>query len=145
MAKLYAALMLVFVIEVALVVFGGTDYPQSSLFNLLTSPEIFSSSGFYLIMLGILTTAALAYIVPGSFIQVNQWALFAAAGAVTITFGVHISHLYSFLSGQLTSIMDPGASCTAFSSCTGNLIAVLITAPLLLFYIITVVEWSRNN
>jgi len=145
MAKLYAALILVFVIEVALVTFGGTDYPQSSLYGFLSAPEAFSSTGFYIAMFAILVSAGVAYIVPGSFVQINQWALYAAFGAIAITFGVHISHLYSFLNGQLTSIMDPGVVCGTLSKCTGSWIAMLITAPLILWYLITIVEWGRNN
>ena len=136
MVKLTAALIIVFVIEVALVFFGGTSYNNSSVYDFLINPTSFTSSAFIIMMTLIVVVAGAAYIVPGTFIQLNQWALFATAAALMLTYALSITHLWAFLAGQLGSIFD---------ATFGNLIASLICAPILIFYVITIIEWSRNN
>ena len=136
MVKLAAALILVFVIEVSLVFFGGTDYNNSAVYDFLMAPNSFTSAAFIVMMTAILVAAAAAYIVPGAFYQINQWALFAGAAALMLTYGLSITHFWAFLAGQLGSILDVT---------TGNWVASLITAPILIFYVVTVIEWSRGN
>jgi len=137
MSKLTGALLIVFLIELSLVFFGGTTYDKSSLYSFLINPTGFGASVFYLAMAAILAVSALATVVPGAFYQVNQWALFAVAGVSIITFVANITHLWAFINGQLVGI---------FSNPTmGGLIASLITAPLLIFYIVAVIEWTRQN
>jgi len=137
MGKLTAALLIVFLIEVSLVFFGGTTYAQSSLYSFLMNPTGFSASVFYLLMAAILAVSALATVVPGAFYQVNQWALFAVAGVSLITFVANITHLWAFINGQLVGIFS--------NAQMGGLIASLIAAPLLIFYIVAIVEWTRQN
>ena len=137
MAKMIAALMTVFLIEVSLVFFGGVTYGNSILYSFLMGPTAITSALFYTTMIAILLASAAATIVPGSFYQVNQWALFAAASVIFITFAVNISHLWAFINGQLIGIFS--------SSIMGGFIASLITAPLFVFYMVSVVEWTRQN
>ena len=136
MAKLLGALLIVFAIELAMFLFVGTSYGQSSLFTVLMNPPILTSSGFYLIFTAILVGASAAVIIIGSAYQINQWALFAVAGISLITFAVHITHFWSFIQLNLTP---------AVGILWAGYIASFITGPLLLLYIITVVEWSRGN
>ena len=137
MAKLTAALIMVFIIELSLVFFGGTSYNQSSLYSFLINPTGFGSAVFSLLMLAILVTSALAQIVPGSFYQVNQWALFSVAGVAMISFVGNIAHLWAFINGQLVGIFS--------NAQMGGFVASIITAPMLIFYIVAIVEWTRQN
>ena len=137
MAKLTAALIMVFLIEISLVFFGGASYNQSSLYSFLINPTGFGSAVFYLLMLAILVTSTFAQIVPGSFYQVNQWALFAVAGVAMISFVGNIAHLWAFINGQLVGIFS--------NSQMGGFVASIITAPMLIFYVVAVVEWTRQN
>lgn len=137
MGKMVPALMTVFLLEIALIYFGGTSYTQTALYTFLSNPTGYTSSAFYLVLVGILTASAAAVIVAGSFYQVNQWALFAGAGVAVITFVANISHVWGFVNGQLVGMFS--------NSEMGGFIATLITAPLFLFYLVAVVEWSRQN
>ncbi|MFW6130029.1 MAG: hypothetical protein ACOC56_02520 [Atribacterota bacterium] len=137
MSKITTALLLVFVIEVSLVFFSGTDYAKTSLYSFLINPELFSSSAFYVIMFGILIAAYGSVVVPSAFYQINQWALFGIAGIAIITFGINIAHLHTFINGQLIGIFSHVQ--------VGGLIATLIIAPLAIFYLVAVIEWTRQN
>ena len=136
MGKITSALIIVFVIEVALVFFSGTTYPNSILYTFLMNPTGWSTMAFYLLMLAILTGSVIG-IVSSSFYQINQFALFAIAGVVIITFVGNIIHLWNFINAQLGGILN--------DTVMGGLIASLITAPLIIFYLVAVVEWTRQN
>jgi len=135
MGKLTGALLLVFAIEVALFLFSGTSYANSPVFNLIMNPQTLTSSAFYLIMLTLLAGAALAVVVPGAFYQVNQWALFAVAALLMVTYAVHITHFWAFIQGQLYWYMPEWS----------GIIASLIIGPFLIYYLMTIVEWTRGN
>ena len=137
MGKITGALIMVFLIEVSLVFFGGTSYNNSALYSFLINPTGFTTMVFYAAMLLILTASAAATIVPTSFYQINQWALFAAAGIGFITFIASITHLWAFINGQLVGIFS--------NPSIGGITASLITGPLLIFYMVAVVEWTRQN
>ena len=136
--------MIVFLIEISLFFFvglgtgiDGSFTDTSKLYDFLTKPNDYLLNNFYIIMIAVLSLSALASIIPGSFYQVNQWALFAGAAAIIVTFVGSIVNLWTFINGQLVSMFS--------SSQMGGLIASLITAPLLLFYVVSVIEWSRQN
>ncbi len=147
MAKLTAALLLAFVLETALVIFGGfsADTDRSSLFTMLMNPSALTNTIFYGLIVALFAIAATAMIVPGSFVQVNQWALYAVMAGSVLAFAMQIAHFWSFLAGQLSAILDPTVTCTVATHCNGWLIATMITAPLLIFYLIAIAEWARNN
>lgn len=137
MVKITAALLIVFLIEVSLYFFGGGGYNSSVLFSFLMSPEGATATIFYGLFYTILFASAAATIVPGGFYQVNQWALFAVAALAMLTFVTSITHLWAFVNGQLIGLFS--------NSAMGGLIASLITAPLLIFYLVAVSEWTRQN
>jgi len=145
MGKLIAALLLVFAIEVALVTFGGVGGDNTSLFTFLMDMSSWQTTGFWLLIVALFSISAYATIVPGSFVQVNQWALYGIACAILITFFASIAHLWSFMGSQLGSIMDPGKICSISNFCISWWIASLICAPLGIFYIISISEWFRSN
>jgi len=145
MGKLTAALMLVFVIEVALVTFGGTSGTSTNLYSFFMNLSSWETAGFWLTIIALFSISAYATIVPGSFVQVNQWALYGIACTILITFFANIAHLWSFIGDQLGTIMDPGILCSSTVFCTSWWIASLICAPLGIFYIIAISEWFRSN
>lgn len=145
MGKLTGALLLTFVIELALVLFAGNSDSSTSLYNVLMNPSNIIGTAFYLAVIALFVIGGAAIIVPGSIVQVNQWALYAVFATFVIGFSLNIAHLWSFISSQLASIMDPGVTCSIATFCTGWLIATMITAPLLVFYWIAVSEWARGN
>ena len=133
-SKIYPALMIAFLVELSLYFFAGGSYGNTALFSFLMFPT--KSSDFYFVLMAILTASTTALIVASAFFQINQWALFGIAGITMISFSAVFMDLWKFINGQITSFAG---------SSWGGLIATLISAPLLLFFIISVVEWTRAN
>lgn len=153
------ALMSVFIIEVCLWFFAGMGYNDtnpvasggnhSALFSALVStsnstttsptsgpPSLFDG-GFWTIMLAIISVSVLAGIIATFYQSSNQWVLFAVGCSLLITYVGVIVQLWTFLNNALLGI----ASATEFA----GLISSLITAPLIILYITSLVEWSRFN
>lgn len=139
MGKFTYAVLMVFSIEFALWLFAGASYSTTSLFGILSDPSTLLSNPLYLIViLGALSTFALAIAVPivaGTSVQFNLFALFAGVSAVFITFTMSIVHLWQFLYGELSGITTQLALP----------ITILIVSPILTYYIISTVEWVRSN
>ena len=135
---LSTALVSVFIIELALTYVVGWGITETGLYKTLIAPSDILTLGFYTIMLGVLAISTLAVITPGLFYSVNQWALFAVASGSMITFVATLAHLWSYIYAQLYSFPNIGGT-------FATLIATIITAPLIIYYIAAVVEWSRFN
>jgi hypothetical protein len=129
------AILSVFLIELALT-FAGAGVTRTALYSTLINPPDLLTGAFYLAIIAIVgLTAVLAVITPGFIYQVNQWALFAGAVAVMITFVVVIADLWIFINGEITTLTPEFAA----------LVASLITAPLIILYIFAGLEWTRFN
>lgn len=137
MSKFAYSLTAVFLIELALYIFVGTSYAQTTLFGLLLNPSTIISNGIYILILGVLGVFALSAILPGNFIQINIYALYAGMAVVIVTFILNIVHLSSFIYGVLVGINGMGTSALWITS--------LICGPLLIFYLISTMEWVRSN
>lgn len=135
MGKFVYAIMMVFMIEYALWLFGGTSYVTTSLFGILFNPTTLLSSQLYILITFALAAFAASVIIAGNFYQINIYALYAGVVAAFFSFIFSIVHLYTFLYGQLESIYVEMA----------GPITILITAPLLIFYLISCLEWVRSN
>jgi len=148
MAKLTAALLLVFIIEVALYLFGGVQ-EGSGIFQAIMHPTLLQTSLFFGIFITLLIAGGAATVTPGTFVNINYQGIFSAASLLLIGFGLSLVHLWSWLASQLASILNPvqsaAGTCGVTTLCDGWIYAALITAPLLIFYIIAVTEWSRAN
>jgi hypothetical protein len=136
MGKFIYAVMLVYVIELALWLFGGTTYSNSSLFTLLLDPSAITSSAFYTVIIVAMGGFALATIIPGNLWQINVYALYAGIGVIVITFVISIAHLWMFIGGELEGILTAQFT---------TLIQILITSPILVTYLLAVAEWVRSN
>jgi|TARA_R100000750_G_C2345491_1_gene96122 uncharacterized membrane protein len=130
------AIALVFIIEFSLVLFGGQTTTTTKLYDLLADPTTIKSSALYIFILATMTVFGLSPIISGNFWNFNIYALYAGMGVVLITFIMSIAHFYTFIFSQLSS-----SGIRDFS----HPISLLITTPLLLFYLITMTEWVRSN
>lgn len=135
---LSSALVSVFIIELALTYVVGWGITETELYQSLIAPSHFVSTVFYGSIILVLAISSLAVITPGIFASVNQWALFAGASAVMITFVATLGHLWAYIYAQLYSFPNIGPDFAV-------LIATIITSPLIIYYIAAVVEWSRFN
>jgi len=135
MGKFTYAILLVFIVELSLWLFGGTSYSNSSLFNLLTDPSTLMTSSWYAIITIALAAFAGSAFIIGNLYSINIYALYAGIGTAFIGFALSIVHLWSFINGQLVAV-DPKLALV---------VSALITAPLLIYYIISITEWVRSN
>ena len=138
MARYVYALLTIFIIELALWLFAGTDYSQSALFSLLSDPASASSSSFYLKIKLALQAFGAAAIIAGFIFSKNTAGIYAGVAGAFLTYAFVIADLYKFIFGQLTERLgtaDPFALT----------ITSLIVAPLLLYFLMATLEWVRSN
>ncbi len=135
MGKMIYALMTVIIVEMALYFFGGTTYASTSVFSLLQNPENLTSSTFYDLFVVALAVFAAATIIVGNFYQINIYGVYAAIGAAVLTFAISIVNLYLFVYGRLSDLTADFAM----------MISIFIIMPILLTYILAIVEWVRSN
>lgn len=136
MSKFLYALCLVFATELALFLFGGSTFSNSTLLGFLLYPSTWQQSAFWIALLVGLTALGVSTIIPGSFVQVNIYALYAGLALVALSFGISLFHLSSFMYGALK----------AFTGVTPALVITsFVIAPLIVFYITAVMEWVRAN
>ena len=135
MGKYTYAVLTVFLIELALWLFGGTSYSTTSIFDVLLDPSTLISNPFYIAVIAALALLGVSAIIPGTFIQINIYALYASLAGIFLSFSISIAHLWIFINGQLTDM----------SSQFALVIPTIIVAPFLLFYLISTVEWVRGN
>ena len=136
MGKYVYAVMMVFTIEFALYLFGGTTYSSTSLFGILFNPSILLSSPLYIAITVALAAFAASAIIPLNTFQINIYALYAGLAAAFISFSLSIVHLWTFINLQLSG---------ALTIQMAQIIATLITAPFLAYYLISTAEWVRGN
>jgi len=129
------ALLSIFFIEFALWMFGGKDYSNTSLFNLIFNFESITSSDLYSVLYLALIAFAGATIVASSFYQFNSFGVYAGISVVLLGFLAVLGNFAGFIHGQLVSHL--------FDFATP--ITMLIVAPLVIFYGMAVVEWVRSN
>ena len=135
MGKFMYAVLLMFGIELSLYLFGGTDFSNTLLFGMLFNPASIWTNAFYLVITAAIAIAIGATIIPGNFVQLNTIGLYAGIAAVLITFLASAVHLWSFINGSLTELSIESA----------QIVATVIVAPLIIFYIFAVSEWVRAN
>ena len=137
MGKFTYAMITVFLIEVALYLFGGTTYANTSLFSFLFNPT--TTSAVYTLIWGLIATFGLAGIVASSFFSLNIYGLYSKIASVLMGFGVALFQFWQFINGELTSIF--GVANASFA----DILSVMIVSPLVLYYILAVTEWVRAN
>lgn len=137
MGKIMYALLMVFSIEFALTLFGGQNIVSTTLYDFVSNPTVIKSSAIFAAVIIALGLFAKAVVTPGQYAQVNLFAMYAGLAIVFIYFLYSIVHLHVWLVGQLSTLMA--------SQQLAGFITTMITAPLLIFYMIAVVEWVRSN
>lgn len=133
--KIIFPLLTAFGIELALFLFGGGTYANSSLFGMIYNPASIFTNQLYITIVAMIAVSIGAAIIIGNFYQVSNLGVYATLAAVLITFISTIIHLSSFINGQLTEIGIDSA----------GVITAIIIAPFLLGYLISVIEWMRWN
>lgn len=135
MAKMAYALMSIIIIEMALYFFAGTDYSNTTLMDLVLNPSIILNNAWYIAVAAALVIFAASAIIPGSFVQINIYALYAGLASAALTFTAVLVDFWTFLNGSLSGI----------NQTLSSLILGLTIVPLIIFYITAIVEWVRQN
>ena len=135
MGKFVYALMTAFAIEMSLWIFTGNEFARTAIYNLLSDPTSLTSATIYIVILAALTIFSLSAVLPGTFVSINIYALYAGLALAFITFGWNIVHLFTYLNGELAGL---GTELSL-------IISMIVCGPILMFYLIAVVEWVRNN
>lgn len=129
------ALTLAMVIELALYLFAGSSYQNTSLFGIIQDPSTLAGNPWFIGAIAVLTSIAVAKIIPGNFFNFNQFAIYSSLAVIFLSFAITIVHLWQFVNGQLAM----------YGLTSGKWIASLITLPLLIFYFIAVFDWVRGS
>lgn len=135
MGKFIYAVMMVFIIELGLYLFGAS-YSTTSLFNVIDNPSSLLSDPLYLLIVATLGLFALSAIIPLNTFQINIYALYAGVMVIFVAFGLSIVHLWQFLNGALDPLVTVELA---------RVIKMLIIGPTLMFYLIAALEWVRAN
>jgi len=135
MAKIIWAVLTAFAIELAVYLFGGSDIANSSLFSLLLNPSSISTASLYLIIKAAMVAIGASTIIIGTFYNINIYGIYASVAAVLLTFALSIADFWRFLNGQLVSLQVANSS----------IIATIVTAPLILSYLIITLNYVRSN
>lgn len=138
MGKMISALLLVFVIELTMFVFQW-GIPNSSLFTWLIDPSNTNQDFSNVPFLGLFTSSMASLvgllgvgIVIAVTIFVRIEGAYALVAIAFFTFLFSIVHLWVFIYSQ--DVLQ-GANV---------IVATIITAPMLIFYVVTVLDWIRR-
>lgn len=134
MGKFIYSVMAVVMIELSLWLFAGSEYANTTVFGFLFN--ISELNLFYLAIYGAIALTATIGIVASSVAQLNIYGVYSGVALAALTFFLSIAHLYSFVYGELSAVL---------SIQFAQILAILITAPLLITYSLAVMEWVRSN
>jgi len=134
MGKFMFAILLVFAVELALFVFGGIGYAQTSLFSLIYNPSSVWTNPLMLLFFIAIGVSIGATIIPLNLWNVNTIGIYAGIIVITMRFIYSIFHLGTFIYGSLSGLGE-----------LAPLITAIIIGPLAIGYAIASLEWMRAN
>ena len=136
MGKMMNALLLVFVIELALFLFTSSDASSTSLFDFLMGMSEWDASTLLSLVFRDVALLGVIGIAIGSFVTKNDWIWRAGMIAATFfTFGSVISQLWIFFNAHL-----PISNVTL-----QNYVAGILVAPLMLYFIFASIDFISGK
>ncbi len=135
-SKLTYAILLIFILEVAMYLFAGTEYSNTSLFGMILGEGSILSSALFTSLLLIIGGIAAATIISGNFININIYAIYAAMIVVLIKFVQTILAFGNLITSELETVLSPEMMLAVWS---------ILIGPLIIFYVISCIEWIRSN
>lgn len=136
MGKMFNALLLVFAIEVAFILFPAPDYSTTSLLSFLQNPFLWTAETWFSNILNSVTALGATAIIVGSFITGRDWIWRAGLVATFLTFGAVTFQLWLFLNAHLTYIgVDAGRS----------IITTVLASPLTLYFVMTSLDFVSGK
>jgi len=135
--KFILAVLMVYLIELGLYLFGGPNVANSSIFNLLFNPFDIENSLMYIAVFAALGFISASVILPGNWISINIYALYSAIVVIVITFVISLMHLWTFLDTELSTFLG--------DTTVSPIILAVVISPIVWFYLIAVIDWVRSN
>jgi hypothetical protein len=132
-AKLLNALILIFVINAALILFTDVAVPGSSLWTLLQNPQNWSNLDLIDFITDSFVVIGTTAIVVGSLLGKADFAIFATIATVFFSFGATLYNFWQYINSQG---IWAGAE---------GWIAVIFVSPLLLAYIYVILSFWRGT
>ncbi len=120
---------MVFGVHLTLWLFLGIDIPGTALFQFVTNPGVWDTSGFLSAIISDITLLVGAgLIVAGTFATRSDIFLFAGMATLFISFGKPLAELFTIIS-------------TSYNST----IAMLLVSPIIIIYVMICVAWWRGR
>lgn len=135
MGKMTGVILMAFAIELALALFWQTPTTHTSLYTYLTNPSDTGSNPLYnLIYDNIGKIATLSAIIVGFFFILRVEVAYAGVAIVFFAFVAQIAQLWNIIRSQAW-FPDPQSAA---------IVATICVAPLLVFYMITCLDYIRR-
>lgn len=135
MAKIVTSLILIVMIEIALYMFGGAEYANTSLFALLQDPSNLSQLPFYNLIFASIAGLGTAAIITGLIFQKTDIGFYVLVASAFVTFGAAIVKLWIFVNASLAEYIG-----TTSQVATG-----FICAPILIQFLWSMVALIGNR
>lgn len=132
MGKLVNSLLLIIAIEFSMILFLGIPTPISSLVELVTSPELFTKAALIDQIVTSLTLVGVAGIAIGTIFSKQDFLVFGGLSLIFLSYGATFFRLYQ----TLNALPHFGKE---------SYIAIIITAPLIIIYVYTVLKFWRGS
>ncbi len=127
--ELTKLLLLVLAIHLSLMALGIVDLPGTSIYEFVTNPGDWDTSGFLSSIISDVTLLIGAgLIIAGTFATRSDIFLFAGMTTLFISFGLPLAELFQLISEQSNVIL-----------------AMFIVSPIILIYIMACIAWWRSR
>ncbi len=122
-------LLVVFAVHLTLIITGVAAIPFSALYSFLVNPGLWGESGFlaYLIADLFTVTAAAGILVATIATKSDIW-IFLSVASLFLSFGLPLATLWTIVSAQ-----------------TNWILASILISPIILIYIVTVIQFWRGR
>ena len=129
MGNMTKLLLVVLAVQISFMMLGVGDWPLSSLWQFAQDPSNWAEMSF-LGMIRDLFIGGLAAsaILLGTAVTRSDIFIFAALAGVLLTFGMPLAELFVIISDE-----------------SSNILAIILVSPIILIYVMTVIEWWRNR
>jgi len=122
-------LLVVFAIHFSLIALGIADIPGSSLYQFVTNPSDWDSSGFLSTLISDITLLiGTGLIVAGTIITRSDIFLFAGLTTLLISFGLPLAELFTIVAEQSSTIL-----------------ATFLISPIIIIYVMVAVAFWRGR
>lgn len=123
MGNMWRAMMLVFALEVAMLIFPQGTYNSTPVYGLVTNLSLWSNTGLLGFILPLLATLGAGATIIGTFFSNVDWVFRATMAATFITFGSSLLHVFMYIAG------------TGLFGDASTLMAAILMVVLVMFYL----------